>query len=260
MASTTHKIYHVHGCDSRQALEDYFSDKPEMVFEEDSLIFPIENLAKTFTIGHIKGDVLIDLSFGSFVHQLYAACECFKHIIVLKVSDRCIMELKRWLDTRTGAFNWGHAAKLHGEIQGNSKQSQDHESKVRFGVQHVMKFDLEKENMTDPIVLPPADCIISAWLLNAICKDQDDFMRFIRKFSKLLKTGGHLIFIGCLDMTYYMVGNNKLHSFKYDEDFARKALVREGFVIDSCVTKKASRVSDHIDYKGVIFIVAHKEK
>ncbi|XP_056400839.1 indolethylamine N-methyltransferase-like isoform X1 [Hyla sarda] len=209
---------------------------------------------------HINGDVLIDLSGSSMVHHLYSACEFFQHIIVLKVSDGCIMELKRWLDSRTGAFDWGHVTKLHVEIEGNSGQFQDKEGKVRSSVPHVMKCDLEKENMTDPIVLPPADCIISVGILDAICKDQDDYRRYLRKFSGLLKPGGHLILFGFLAVTYYTVGKDKLHAFSYDEDFARKALVGEGFVIDYCVVKKRTNVSDLTDYKAMIFIAAHKEK
>ncbi|XP_056398632.1 indolethylamine N-methyltransferase-like isoform X2 [Hyla sarda] len=210
--------------------------------------------------GHINGDVLIDLSLGSLVQHLYAPSDFFQHIIILKVSDRCIMELKRWLDTRTGAFDWGHAAKLHGEIQGNSDDFQDKEGKVRLAAKHVMKCDLEKENMTDPIVLPPADCIISAWLLDVVCKDQDDYRRYLRKFSRMLKPQGHIILIGSLNMTYYTVGKDKFHAFTYDEDFARKALIGEGFVIDNCKVKKRTAVSDLIDYKAVIIIAAHKEK
>ncbi|XP_056399032.1 nicotinamide N-methyltransferase-like [Hyla sarda] len=257
MDSSPHKIYHVHGFDSRQALEDYFSDKPDMAFEEDALMFPIENLKKTFTEEHIKGDVLIDLSAGSYVHHLFSACEFFNHTIVLKVQDRCIMELKRWLDTRTGAFNWGHVTKLHVE---KSDQLQDKEEKVRSAIQHVMRCNLEKENMTDPIVLPPADCIISAWLLDQISKDQEDYIRYLRKFSGLLKPGGHLILIGILDTTYFEVGKDKFHALTYDEDFARKALVGEGFVIDNCVVKKRTAVSDLIDYKELVFIDSHKQK
>ncbi|XP_071969439.1 nicotinamide N-methyltransferase-like isoform X2 [Engystomops pustulosus] len=209
--------------------------------------------------GHIKGDILIDLSCNSLVHQLYSACEFFKHIIVLKVNDRCILELKRWVDRRTGAFYWGHAAKLHGYFTGKSDQLQDKEGKVRSALQHVMKCDLAKENMTEPIDLPSADCIISAWLLDAISKDQDEYIQYLRKFSKLLKPGGHFILIGCLYTTYFIVGKDRLHMLRYDEDFARKALVGEGFVIDFCEVKKRSNVSDITDYKAIIFIAAHKK-
>ncbi|XP_056397745.1 nicotinamide N-methyltransferase-like [Hyla sarda] len=240
MDSSSHKIYHVHGFDSRQHLEHYLSDKPNMVFEEDFLIFPIENLTSVFRTGHIRGDVMIDLSGGSLVHHLYAPSEFFKHIIILKVQDRCILELKRWLNTRTGAFEWGHATKIHVDIEGKSTQLQEKEEKVREAAQHVAKCDLEKENIMDPVILPPAYCIISAWLLDIVCKDKDEYIRYLKKFSQLLKPGGHLILIGCLGLTYYTVGKEKFSGFPYDEDFARKALVGEGFIIDICVSKKAT--------------------
>ncbi|XP_040286152.1 nicotinamide N-methyltransferase-like [Bufo bufo] len=260
MDSSTHKFYHLHDFDSRQYLENYVSNKDDMVFAEDSLLFPIENLTKTFASGHIKGDILIDLTMGSLVHHLYTACEFFKYIIVLKVSDRCIMELKRWVDTRTGAFDWSHAVKLHADIEGKSHPEQDKEDKVRATMQHVVKCNLQKENLTDPIVLPLADCLISLWLLDVISKDKDDYIRYLKKCAKLLKPGGHLILIGDLDTTYITVGKHKVHYLTYNEEFARNALAGEGFVIDCCKVKQRTVVSDLCDYKAVIFIVAHKNK
>ncbi|XP_075183229.1 nicotinamide N-methyltransferase-like [Anomaloglossus baeobatrachus] len=259
MDSCSHKLYHVDGVDSRQSLETYFSGKEDMVFGEDSIIFPIENITKTFTKCHIRGDVLIDFSIGSMVHHLFAACDFFKHIIVLKIQDRCIMELKRWVDERTGAFDWGHVANLHADNKESSEQTQERENKVRSALQHVVKCNLEKENMMDLIVLPPADCIISFCLLEFISKDKDEYMRNVRKFSRLLKPGGNIILIGCLEGTYATAGTDTFHFLNHDEDFVRKALVDAGFVIDNCKVKKRTNVSDLIDYKAVIFIAAHKE-
>ncbi|KAM4015596.1 nicotinamide N-methyltransferase-like [Anomaloglossus baeobatrachus] len=258
MDSSTYKFYHEDDFDSRQHLEGYMSESPDMISEEDSLIFPIENLTKTFTKGHIKRDVLIDLSPGSTVHHLFAACDFFKHIIVLKMRDSCIMELKRWVDERTGAFDWGHVTKLHVNVQENRDLLQEKEVKVRSALQHVLKCDLEKEDIMDPIVLPPADCVISFLLLDVISKDQDDYMRYLKKLSRLLKPGGHIILIGCLDMTYYTIGKDKFCAFSYDEEFARKALSGEGFIIDRCEVKMRTSVNDHVDYKAIIFIAAHR--
>ncbi|XP_075134214.1 nicotinamide N-methyltransferase-like [Leptodactylus fuscus] len=256
MDPRTHKLYHVHNYDSRQLLDQYFSDRAETVFGEDSLKFPIKNFTKAFAAGHIIGDILLDLSQGSLVHHLYSACEFFKHMIVLKVRDRCILELKRWTDKRTGAFHWGHAAKLHVDLEGKSHQLEDKEVKVRSSIQHVVKCDLEKENMTEPIVLPPADCIISTWLLEAISKDQDDYIRYLRKFSRLPKPGGHFILLGTLHTTYITVGKDKFHVLNYDENFVKKALEGEGFIIDDCKVHKRTSVSNLVDYKAIIFIVA----
>ncbi|XP_077105846.1 nicotinamide N-methyltransferase-like isoform X3 [Ranitomeya variabilis] len=260
MDSSTGKRYHEDEFDSRESLENYFSDKHDMVFREDSLIFPIENLTKTFTEGHVKGDILIDLSVGSMVHHLFAACDFFKHIIVLKMRDRCIMELKRWVDSRTGAFDWNHATQLHVDSNRKSDQLLDKEGKVRSALQHVVKCNLEKEDMMDPIVLPPAECVISGWLLDYICKNQDDYMRYLRKFSSLLKPGGRIILLSCLENTYFKFGKDKFQTFSFDADFARKALVAEGFIIDRCEVKKRTVVSDLTDYKGMLFIAAHKDK
>ncbi|XP_075696827.1 nicotinamide N-methyltransferase-like [Rhinoderma darwinii] len=260
MDSSPHKLYHVHGFDSRQCLEDYFSDKPDMAFGDDLLNFLIDNLSQVFTVGHINGDILVDLSLGSIIHHLYSASEFFKNIIVLKVNNRCIMELKRWVDERTGAFYWGHTSALLQQKEGNSGQFEDKEGKLRSTIQHVVKCDLEKENMTEPLVLPPADCVISALLLDVISKDQDDYIRYLRKFSKLLKPGGHLILFGGFGATYFTVGKDKFHAFAYDEDFIRKTVVGEGFIIDYCKIKERTAVSDLIDYKTVIIISAHKEK
>ncbi|XP_073513319.1 nicotinamide N-methyltransferase-like [Phyllobates terribilis] len=261
MDSSTHKLYHDDGFDSRQFLDHYFSDKSAKVFEEDAQFFPIESLKKTFSEGLIKGDLLIDISVGSTIHHLYAAGDYFKHIIVLKARDRCILELKRWVDERTGAFSWCHAAKFHGNVEGESYQLENTEQKVRSALQHVVKCNLKKENMTDPIVLPPADCIISAWLLDAICKDHDDYISNVRKFSKLIKPGGYIILIGNIDATYYTVGKHIYHLLKYDEDFVRKALAGEGFIVDSCnVTERRAVPHELIDYRAIIITVAHKEK
>ncbi|XP_075184184.1 nicotinamide N-methyltransferase-like [Anomaloglossus baeobatrachus] len=193
------------------------------------------------------------------IHHLFAACEFFNHVLILKINDRCIMEVMRWVDSRTGAFNWNFATNLHVDKGECSDQLQDKEGKVRSALQHVVKYDIEKENIMHPIELPLADCIISAWLLDVISKDPDDFIRYLRKFPKLMKPGGHFIFIGCLGQTYYTIGKDKFHALNYDEEFARKALVGEGFVIDRCEVKMRNSESDLIDYKAIIFIAAHRE-
>ncbi|XP_073513293.1 indolethylamine N-methyltransferase-like [Phyllobates terribilis] len=260
MDPSTHKLYHVDGFDSRQSLETFFSDKEGMIFVEDFIIFPLENFTKTFTEGHVEADILIDLSIGSLIPHLYAACDFFKHIIVLKFRDRCIMEVKRWVDSRTGAFDWGHATNVHVEMKESSEKTQEREDKVRSSLQHVVKCDLEKVDMMEPIVLPPADCLISAVLLEFISKDKNDYMRYLRKFSGLLKPGGHFILIGLIEATYATVGKDKIHLLKYDEDFVRKALVDAGFSIDNCQIKKRTAVSDLTDYKSLIFVEARKDE
>ncbi|XP_063798040.1 nicotinamide N-methyltransferase-like [Pseudophryne corroboree] len=258
MDSSAHKFYPERGFDSRELLETYFSNK-ELDFGEDSTKFPMECLHRAFSEGHIKGDLLIDISPGSLIYQLYTASEYFKQILVLKCSEQCIMELNKWINTRTGSFDWSHVMAYIKCLEGNSDQCQDKDITLKTAITNIMKCDIDKENLTDLEVLPPADCVISAAMLEFISKDQDDYIRNLRKFEMLLKPEGFLILIGLLNTTYVMVGQDKVHVFKYDENFARKVLTDEGFVIDHCAVHKRTTVSDLTDYDAIIFITAHRE-
>ncbi|XP_063798053.1 nicotinamide N-methyltransferase-like [Pseudophryne corroboree] len=259
MDSSAHKFYHVHGFDSREYLETYLSSKPNMVFGDDSIKFPMECLHRAFNEGHIKGDLLIDISAGSFIHLLYTPSGYFKQILVLKCSEQCIMELNKWINTRTGAFDWSHVMEYIKCTEGNSEQCQDKHMTLKTAITKIMKCDIGNENLTDPEVFPPADCVISALMLDYISKDQDDYLSNFRKFVKLLKPEGTLLLFGLLNTTYMMIGQDKVHMFRYDEKFARKVLTDEGFVIDHCAVHKRTAVSDLSDYEAVIFITAHRE-
>ncbi|XP_063797894.1 nicotinamide N-methyltransferase-like [Pseudophryne corroboree] len=259
MDSSSHKFYPVDGFDSRELLETYFSNKQEMGFLDDTMKFPMECLHRAFKEGHIKGDLLIDISIGSFIHHLYIASGFFKQILVLKCSEQCIMELNRWINTRTGAFDWSHMMTYMKYLEGNSDLCQDKDITLKTAITKIMKCDIDKENLTDPEVLPPADCVISAWMLDAISKDQDDYIKNLRNFIKLLKPEGYLILVGCLNATYGMVGQDKIHMCKYDENFVRKVFTSEGFIIDHCAVHKGTSVSDLIDYDAILFITAHRE-
>ncbi|XP_077111120.1 nicotinamide N-methyltransferase-like [Ranitomeya variabilis] len=282
MASSPTKFYLEDNFDSKQFLEQYFTVNPKTNLSADFLEFPMKNLTKTFSEGKIKGDTLIDLSVGPMVCHLLAACDYFKNIIVLKSRDRCITELKRWADSQTGLLDWGHAAKPYVDTEGKSYYTRNlkeiqiyemlrqyliptsivylsEEEKVRSAAQHVMKIDLEKENIIEPKVLRPADAIISAGLLDVISKGFDNYMKYVRKFAKKVKPGGYFILIGDLDTTYYTVGKDKFHAMNYNEDLVEKALVGEGFVVDRSEVKKRTAVSDLTDYKDVLFMVAHKQ-
>ncbi|CAI9618743.1 unnamed protein product [Staurois parvus] len=131
-----------------------------MPFAYEAFMYPMEKFNSAFSTGDIKGDVLIDISAGPVIHHLYLAQEYFKDIILLKPTDHCILEVKKWKTSRTGAFNWSHSFTLATEMAGKSDQCEDKEIGLRAAIAHVIKFDLSKENLTDPIALPQADCLI----------------------------------------------------------------------------------------------------
>ncbi|XP_075047546.1 nicotinamide N-methyltransferase-like isoform X2 [Mixophyes fleayi] len=250
------KSYHLHGMDSRDFLKCYFEENN--VFAEESLVMIMEQLHIALAAANVKGQTLIDISLGSIIHQLYTVSEFFNEITILKLNDTCILELNKWLNTRTGAFSWGHASKIVTQLQGIRGQEQEKEEKLKNSIKRIVKFNLNKKNLTDPVVLPQADCLLTAWLLDAICHNENDYIKNLRKMAKMLKPGGYFILIECLHGTYYTAGTERLHMFTCDESFITKTLTDERFVILSCKILERKVESDLIDHKQVIVLTAVK--
>ncbi|KAM5164260.1 nicotinamide N-methyltransferase-like [Mantella aurantiaca] len=206
----------------------------------------------------VAGNTLIDISFGSLIHHLYSASNYFQDIVVLKSNEKCIMELSRWLHDRTGAYDWTHTSAAAAELEGNRDQHQEKESRLKSSIKQILKCDIEEENITSPVELPLADCVLCAWILDVISKNEDEFMRNLEKILKLLKPGGHLLIFSTIDTTYLTAGGERLHVFTHDEAFVKNALSKLGLVIDYCAVQRRRNVSDLINYKAVMFTVAHK--
>ncbi|XP_068102615.1 indolethylamine N-methyltransferase-like [Hyperolius riggenbachi] len=254
------KFYHEHNFDSRDHLKTYYSDKPDMEFADDCLKFPMMNFHYIFSSGFVKGDVLLDVSTGSLIHHLYPTCDVFKDIIILKLNEGCKMETSKWKNTCTGAFNWKHASSQAAMLDGKSAQVQDKDQQLKTAISHVMSCNFENENITHPEVLPLADCVTSLWVLGAISKDEDGYMRNMEKMSKLLRPGGHLILVVALNASYITIGGERFHIFKCDESFVKNALSKLGFVIDYCAVQTKRNDSKLTDYKAIMFITACKTK
>ncbi|CAI9620195.1 unnamed protein product [Staurois parvus] len=141
----------------------------------------------------------------------------------------------------------------------NSVQCEDKEIGLRDAITHVLKFDLDQENLTDPVVLPQADCLVLTSILEAISKDLEDFVRNFRRFSKLLKPGGHLLYYGFLNGTFYMVGGDKFHVVKYNESNLRSILSNEGFIISHLEVSQRMAKNDLCDFDSTVFCIACKE-
>ncbi|XP_040182231.1 indolethylamine N-methyltransferase-like [Rana temporaria] len=258
MDCTTPKLYHVHGMDSRNYLDLYYSKKEGMLFAEDTITFPMACLHYLLSTGRAEGTLLIDISVGSIIHHLYSASNFFKKIIILKFQEQCIMELTRWLHDRTGAYDWSHTSSAAAELEGTRDQLQEKEMRLRSSIMQILKCDFEEENITSPALLPLADCIISAWILEFISKNEDEYMKNLEKIIKLLKPGGQLLLIGSLDQTYWITGAERFHCFKCNEEFVKNALSKVGLVIDYCAVQRRRNVSDLADYKAIIVIVGRK--
>ncbi|XP_053311769.1 nicotinamide N-methyltransferase-like [Spea bombifrons] len=258
MASTPSKYYHVHEFDPIHLLDIYCSPNIDEALLEDMIIDPMEYLYKVS--GLIKGDMLIDITIGPVICHLLPICEFFKEITVLEFNDLCISELEKWIKGHDEAYDWSHASKFVTDLEGKSGWWQEKETMLKRKMNRIVKCDLSKDNPTDPLVLPKADCVISGYLLEVTSKDKNEYMSNLRKISSLLKPGGRLILLAAINMSYYKIGEHKYASLSYDEEFLKVALKSEGYTIESYETKVRKTLTDFDDHKKAVFLIALKQK
>ncbi|CAM5121614.1 unnamed protein product [Natator depressus] len=234
----------------------------EDTWRDDFLIFILKQYCKTFTSGGVKGDTLIDIGSGPNIHQLLSACESFKEIIASDYTDRNHWELEKWLKNEPGAFDWTPVVEYVCELEGNREKKAEKEMKLRKTIKQVLKCDVHKSNPMDPIILPPADCLISSLCLEAACKDLNTYHNALKNISSLLKPGGHLVLSGDLGCSFFMVGPKRFSCLVLREEFLREVLSETGFIIQEfeILFRDDNFIDDSSDFSGMYFILARKEE
>ncbi|XP_053308229.1 nicotinamide N-methyltransferase-like [Spea bombifrons] len=256
----SHKHYHVHEFDTKEFFNRYFSAATDKVYCDEVLMFPMKELHKAVTPGDIRGEVLIDMSVGCSIHHLLPVSEYFKEIIVLEFSDACIKDLENWVKKGDDAFDLSHTSKFMTELQGTSDTWEEKEENLRKKIKHILKCDFTKENPTDPVVLPKADCVLSLYVKTIIAKDHETYINNLKKVSRMLKPGGHLLLLGGFNAKYYTIGKDKFHALTYNEEFIRKALTIAGFVIEHLEVQESQMRNENAYVGHVFFIKALKIK
>ncbi|CAI9616957.1 unnamed protein product, partial [Staurois parvus] len=183
--------------------------------------------------GGIRGDVLIDIGTGPTIYQLLSACESFPYIIASDFTDQNREELEKWLKNDPEAFDWSEIVKTVCEIEEKKDEWEEKQNKLRSRIQKVLKCDVTKTNPLDPTEVPLADCLITSLCLETACKDLEAYRCSIQNITRLLKPGGHLVLIGALGNTYYMVQQKAFFCLSLDEDVVRGAIIQAGYTIQS---------------------------
>ncbi|XP_030077012.1 nicotinamide N-methyltransferase [Microcaecilia unicolor] len=255
---TSHETYQKH-FDPKVYLETYFAGESGLLSSDGYMKFMLENMFKIFTSGEVQGDILINIGFAPTIYQLLSACESFTEIIITDFMDQNLQEIESWLKEEPGAFDWSAVVKHACELEGDREKWSEKEAKVRGTVKRVLKCDVTQSNPLEPLVLPPADCLLTFLSLEAACKDRDTFCCALKNISSLLKPGGDLVMGGLLDATNYMVGERKFYSLLLDEEFLKKAIPEAGYELLQLFTQSHNNPTSLSDYSAYFFIHARKQ-
>ncbi|KAG8550448.1 hypothetical protein GDO81_025517 [Engystomops pustulosus] len=235
-------------------LNTYFRSNP---YRDELVKFILDSQFAAFNTGNFKGKSLYDLSVFSLIHQLMIAYEYYPEITILKVNETSVKEMEKWLQTDAGAFDWTYAYDYVKQIKGNSDLNV--EENLKKSIKKILKIDFQKDNLTDPVVLEQADCVVTGWLSEKMCQEKNEYIKSFQKIIKLLKPGGLLIVIECLNATFFKVGEEICYVFKHDESFLKEYLANEGFKIVFCKVLDSKIVSPMTDYNKIIYVAAVKE-
>uniref|UniRef100_A0A8C3J855 Nicotinamide N-methyltransferase n=1 Tax=Calidris pygmaea TaxID=425635 RepID=A0A8C3J855_9CHAR len=191
----------------------------------------LKSLWKMFSLEGLRGETLIDVGCGPTIYQILSACEHFQEIIALDYTDQNRRELEKWLKKEAGAFDWRPVVEYVCELEGEREKWAEKEEKLRQKVRQVLKCDVTKANPTDPVSLPPADCVVSTLCLEAACKDLATFRGALRNVGTLLKPGGHLVMVTVLRETYYAFNNVVFSCLRLEKDEVEEAVEGAGFEV-----------------------------
>ncbi|XP_063291694.1 nicotinamide N-methyltransferase-like [Pelobates fuscus] len=222
--------------------------------------FVIKNLHEIFSTGEIVGDTLIDFGAGPAIYDLLSACEVYKNIITSDFLEQNRVELNKWLKKDPEAFDWTPVVKLVCELEGNSDNCEKKEEKLRKAVKRVLSCDALKKNPFEPIVLEPADCLVSCLCLESPCVDAAAYCHTLKNFMDLLKPGGHIIIQSVLNSTFYYVGNKRFSSLTMTKEEIETAFKEAGYEIkrmDVVPREDRSRM-DLSDFKNYYCVLARK--
>ncbi|XP_063289561.1 nicotinamide N-methyltransferase-like [Pelobates fuscus] len=271
MEGVDHKHYHNEEFDHHLLIDTYVRHD-ETDSKEELLNMPLQKIFEVLSSGTVKGETLIDLTIAPAFGHLMIAADFFKEIFLLDSSDSSLKETEKWLNKEPGAVDWSHGAHFSCKLKGVSCHDEEHssgfasehleaeEEKVRSIVKRCLKWDPTNDNPLGSVVLPQVDCAVSAWYFDVACKDQECYRNSFRKFSSLVKVGGHLILFAIFNGTYYTIGDHRFSFLNYNEDFVKEVLQENGYNIVICEVYESKLSTDLIDYKQTGYIVARKER
>ncbi|XP_015668414.1 nicotinamide N-methyltransferase-like [Protobothrops mucrosquamatus] len=227
----THRDFYSEHFVSKDYLQTYYKFNLDDNGVNKHLSFFLKGAHRTFTLDGIKGDTLIDIGTGPVIHLFLSACESFQEIIATDYTDQNREEVQRWLKKEPGAFDWMPVVKYVCELEEDKEKWPEKEEKVQRVIKRYLKCDVTQPNPLAPLVLPPADCLLSTFCFDGACKDIPTYRSAFRNISSLLKPGGHLLFNSSLEGHYYTVGQYHFSLLYLEREMIEEAVRQAGFVI-----------------------------
>ncbi|XP_046372587.2 nicotinamide N-methyltransferase-like [Haliotis rufescens] len=193
--------------DSQAYLTSYYTDPMSGVMP-----FVLSEFHEAFAEGNIKGGVLLDIGTGPTVHSTMSASQHCDSVILADFSPTNRGILAQW-HNRSLSHSFDKHLEFVLKLEGSSEIPSVREAMMRNKVACILHCDLRKDDPFSPNWLPPVDVITSSHCLESVAVDVPSYEYCAKRVAAMLKTGGHLVMVGCVGGSYYMVGKRCYSSY-----------------------------------------------
>lgn len=127
-------------------------------------------------------------------------------------------------------------------------------------MKRVLKCDANLSNPLAPVVLPPADCVLTLLAMECACCSLDAYRAGLANLTSLLKPGGHLVTSVTLGLSSYMVGKRQFSCVVLERKEVEQAVLDAGLEIQQLLhSSKSYSAASAANTGGICFIVARKK-
>lgn len=204
--------------------------------------------------------ILLDFGGGPTIYSLIAGAHHAREIHFCDYLESNLEQVRRWLDKDPQAFDWTEFIKTTLVLEGTdySKQGIDlREEQIRQRVTQVIRCDA---NLFKPIptLVSGYDVLVTNFCAESATDSVDQWQRFIRNITSLIRPGGRLIMSSLKGASSYGVGKEVFPAVYIVEGDLIEILIGMGFDCDSIRIESvtADRPSRH--YQGLMFVTALK--
>ncbi|XP_068162291.1 phenylethanolamine N-methyltransferase-like [Antennarius striatus] len=254
---------HYKNFDPATYLNNFLVPEVSRLDKEDShLSWILSRLHRAFSEGDMKGDLLVDIGSGPSLHQVMSACEVFNKVVLTDFLEVNRNELKLWLQNGSSKIDWTPFLKKICELEGRSPSEwTEKAARLRQVVTDVLPVDVHRPQPLALDALHPsgANCILSTFCLECVSPDLDAFNKALGHIGGLLRPGGHLVIIGCLEESYYYGGPGvKIPVVPVDDAQLCKSLKENGFTLIRLEIFQDPDTNKASDEKGIFAVKARK--
>ncbi|XP_056404380.1 phenylethanolamine N-methyltransferase isoform X2 [Hyla sarda] len=210
----------------------------------------------------IKGRTLVDIGSGPTIYQLLSAFEHFNETIMTDYLEVNRQELKMWLSSEPGAFDWSGYFEHVCKLEGKGEPWKEKQKRLRERVSRVIPVDVHRSGpLGGELASGSVDCLVSSFCLEACSPDLEAFQKALENVVGLLKPKGHFLWIGALEESYYLAGEARLSVVPVTEDIVKRALCTAKCIIRefSTYSMTPSMKVGVDDVSGIFFVWAQKD-